>query len=64
MRERKQYIVFEIYLERRYSLCFAAWIKIQYLLVLDLKYIEDNGIAKKLLREVGHMLYRMIYPVC
>ena len=35
----------------------------QYLLALDLKYIKNSGVIEKLLREVGSMLYRMIYPI-
>ena len=34
----------------------------QYLLSLDLRYIRENEIIGGLLKEVGSMLYRMIYP--
>ena len=34
----------------------------QYLLSLDLRYIRENEIIEGLLKEVGSMLYRMIYP--
>jgi len=34
----------------------------QYLLSLDLRYIKKNEIIEGLLKEVGGMLYRMIYP--
>ena len=35
----------------------------QYLLSLDLNYINKNEIIENLIKEVGSMLYRMIYPL-
>jgi len=35
----------------------------QYLLSLDLNYINKNDIIENLIKEVGSMLYRMIYPI-
>jgi len=35
----------------------------QYLLSIDLGYIKKSEIIEKLLKEVGSMLYRMIYPI-
>jgi four helix bundle protein len=34
----------------------------QYLLTIDLKYIQKNEIIEGLLKEVGGMLYRMLNP--
>ena len=54
-------------LEYQQFLCIAyaslLELETQYLLAIDLKYIRDSGIIEKLLREVGSMLYRMIYPI-
>ena len=38
-------------------------LEIQYLLSLDLSYINKNEIIENLIKEVGSMLYRMIYPI-
>ncbi len=35
----------------------------QFLLATDLKYISGNQTIENLLKEVGSMLYRMLYPV-
>ena len=35
----------------------------QYLLSLDLNYINKNEIIENLIKEVGSMLYRMIHPI-
>jgi len=35
----------------------------QFLLANDLKYISKNESVEKLLKEVGSMLYRMLYPI-
>jgi len=35
----------------------------QYLLSLDLNYMNKNEIIENLIKEVGSMLYRMIYPI-
>ena len=35
----------------------------QYLLAVDLKYIDRNDVIEGLLKEVGSMLYRMLNPI-
>ena len=35
----------------------------QYLLSVDLEYTKKSEIIENLLKEVGSMLYRMIYPI-
>lgn len=35
----------------------------QYLLAIDLKYINKSGTVENLLKEAGSMLYRMINPI-
>ena len=35
----------------------------QYLLSIDLGYTKKSDIIENLLKEVGSMLYRMIYPI-
>lgn len=35
----------------------------QFLLATDLKYISGNQTIENLLKEVGSMLYRMLYPI-
>jgi len=35
----------------------------QSLLANDLKYVSKNETVEKLLKEVGSMLYRMLYPI-
>ncbi len=35
----------------------------QFLLAKDLKYVKENQIVEKLLKEVGSMLYRMLNPI-
>ena len=35
----------------------------QFLLAKDLKYARNNQIVERLLKEVGSMLYRMLYPI-
>jgi len=35
----------------------------QYLLSIDLNYISKNKIIENLIKQVGSMLYRMIYPI-
>lgn len=35
----------------------------QYLLSIDLGYTKNNKLIENLLKEVGSMLYRMIYPI-
>ena len=35
----------------------------QYLLSLDLNYINKNEIIENLIKQVGSMLYRMIHPI-
>ena len=35
----------------------------QFLLANDLKYVSKNETVEKLLKEVGSMLYRMLYPI-
>ena len=36
----------------------------QFLLAKDLRYVSESQIVEKLLKEVGSMLYRMLYPIC
>jgi len=47
------------------SIAYASLLEleIQYLLSLDLSYINKNEIIENLIKEVGSMLYRMIYPI-
>jgi four helix bundle protein len=47
------------------SIAYASLLELetQYLLAIDLKYINNNEIIENLLKEVGSMLYRMIYPI-
>lgn len=40
-----------------------AELETQYLLSIDLGYIKKSEIIGSLLKEVGSMLYRMIYPI-
>jgi len=35
----------------------------QYLLSIDLNYINKNEIIENLIKQVGSMLYRMIHPI-
>ncbi len=35
----------------------------QFLLANDLKYVSKNETVEKLLKEVGSILYRMLYPI-
>ena len=35
----------------------------QYLLAIDLKYINNSELIENLLKEVGSMLYRMLNPI-
>ena len=35
----------------------------QFLLAKDLRYVSESQIVEKLLKEVGSMLYRMLYPI-
>jgi len=35
----------------------------QFLLAKDLRYVNESQIVEKLLKEVGSMLYRMLYPI-
>ena len=47
------------------SIAYASLLELetQYLLSLDLNYINKNDIIENLIKEVGSMLYRMIYPI-
>ena len=47
------------------SIAYASLLELetQYLLSLDLNYINKNEIIENLLKEVGSMLYRLIYPI-
>jgi len=47
------------------SIAYASLLELetQYLLSLDLNYINKNEIIENLIKEVGSMLYRMIYPI-
>ena len=46
------------------SIAYASLLELetQYLLSLDLNYIDKNDIIENLIKEVGSMLYRMIFP--
>jgi four helix bundle protein len=35
----------------------------QYLLSVDLQFVQKNEVIENLMREVGSMLYRMIHPI-
>lgn len=35
----------------------------QYMLSVDVKYLSSNKTIENLLKEVGSMLYRMVYPI-
>jgi four helix bundle protein len=47
------------------SIAYASLLELetQYLLSLDLNYINKNEIIENFIKEVGSMLYRMIYPI-
>jgi len=47
------------------SIAYASLLELetQYLLSLDLNYINKNEIIENLIKEVGSLLYRMIYPI-
>ena len=47
------------------SIAYASLLELetQYLLSIDLNYINKNEIIENLIKEVGSMLYRMIYPI-
>jgi four helix bundle protein len=47
------------------SIAYASLLELetQYLLSLDLNYINKNEIIENLIKEVGSMLYRMIYSM-
>ncbi len=47
------------------SIAYASLLELetQYLLSLDLNYIDKNDIIENLIKEVGSMLYRMIFPI-
>ncbi len=47
------------------SITYASLLELetQYLLSLDLDYINKNEIIENFIKEVGSMLYRMIYPI-
>jgi len=47
------------------SIAYASLLELetQYLLSLDLDYINKNDIIENFIKEVGSMLYRMIYPI-
>ena len=47
------------------SIAYASLLELetQYLLSLDLNYINKNEIIENLIKEVGSMLYRMIHPI-
>ena len=47
------------------SMAYASLLELetQYLLSLDLSYIGKNEIIENLIKEVGSMLYRMIFPI-
>jgi len=47
------------------SIAYASLLELetQYLLSLDLNYMNKNEIIENLIKEVGSMLYRMIYPI-
>lgn len=40
-----------------------AELETQYLLSLDLEYINKNNVVEQLLKEVGSILYRMLNPI-
>ena len=48
-----------------FSIAYASLLEVetQYLLSLDLNYMNKNEIIENLIKEVGSMLYRMIYPI-
>lgn len=47
------------------SIAYASLLELetQYLLSLDLNYINKNEIIENLIKKVGSMLYRMIFPI-
>ena len=47
------------------SIAYASLLELetQYLLSLDLDYINKNDIIENLIKEVSSMLYRMIFPI-
>ena len=47
------------------SIAYASLLELenQYLLSLDLDYINKNEIIENFIKEVGSMLYRMIFPI-
>ena len=47
------------------SIAYASLLELetQYLLSLDLNYVNKNDIIENLIKEVGSMLYRMIFPI-
>jgi four helix bundle protein len=47
------------------SIAYASLLELetQYLLSLDLNYIDKNDIIENLIKEVGSMLYRIIFPI-
>ncbi len=53
--------------EYKYSLSIAygslSELETQYLLSIDLGYTKNSEVIENLLKEVGSMLYRMIYPI-
>ena len=58
---RKHKAEYQQFLSIAYASLFE--LETQYLLSLDLDYINKNGIIENLIKEVGSMLYRMIYPI-
>ena len=47
------------------SMAYASLLELetQYLVSLDLNYINKNEIIENLIKEIGSMLYRMIFPI-
>ncbi len=47
------------------SIAYASLLELetQYLLSLDLNYIDKNDIIENVIKEVGSMLYRIIFPI-
>ena len=47
------------------SIAYSSLLELetQFLLAKDLKYVKENPIVEKLLKEVGSMLYRMLNPI-
>ena len=47
------------------SIAYASLLELetQYLLSIDLNYINKNEIIENLIKQVGSMLYRMIHPI-